>query len=197
MYDSLKNYCQSFIPLTNAEVDLIDDFFEIKELKKKEFLLQDGKICNFIAFIAEGSIRHFHIKNGVEKTCDISFEDSWVTDFQSFTHNTACIMNLQAMEPATVFFIRKENLLNLYKACNKYETFGRPKTIKYACNDQPITSSTMAEATTNMPILDLKIFKSIRMRTITGSAVMAIAVPMKSAKINRSCPSAMPKKLGK
>ena len=125
MYDSLKNYCQSFIPLTNAEVDLIDDFFEIKELKKKQFLLQDGKICNFIAFIAEGSIRHFHIKNGVEKTCDISFEDSWVTDFQSFTQNTACIMNLQAMEPATVFFIRKENLLNLYKACNKYETFGR------------------------------------------------------------------------
>ena len=125
MYDSLKNYCNSFIPLTSGEVDLIDDFFEIKELKKKQFLLQDGKICNFIAFIAEGSIRHFHIKNGVEKTCDISFEDSWVTDFQSFTQNTACIMNLQAMEPATVFFIRKENLLNLYKACNKYETFGR------------------------------------------------------------------------
>ncbi len=125
MYDSLKNYCNSFIPLTSGEVDLIDDFFEIKELKKKQFLLQEGKICNFIAFIAEGSIRHFHIKNGVEKTCDISFEDSWVTDFQSFTQNTACIMNLQAMEPATVFFIRKENLLNLYKACNKYETFGR------------------------------------------------------------------------
>ena len=125
MYDSLKNYCKSFIPLTSGEVDLIDDFFEIKELKKKEFLLQEGKICNFIAFIAEGSIRHFHIKNGVEKTCDISFEDSWVTDFQSFTHNTSCIMNLQAMEPATVFFIRKENLFNLYKACNKYETFGR------------------------------------------------------------------------
>lgn len=125
MYDSLKNYCKYFIPLTSGEMELIDDFFEIKELKKKEFLLQDGKICNFIAFIAEGSIRHFHIKNGVEKTCDISFEDSWVTDFQSFTHNTVCVMNLQAMEPATVFFIRKENLLNLYKACNKYETFGR------------------------------------------------------------------------
>ena len=125
MYDSLKNYCKSFIPLTSVEADLIEDFFEITELKKKEFLLQDGKICNFIAFIAEGSIRHFHIKNGIEKTCDISFKDSWVTDFQSFTHNTACIMNLQAMEPATVFFIRKENLFNLYKACNKYETFGR------------------------------------------------------------------------
>ena len=125
MYDSLKNYCKYFIPLTIGELELIDDFFEIKELKKKEFLLQDGKICNFIAFIAEGSIRHFHIKNGVEKTCDISFKNSWVTDFQSFTHNTVCVMNLQAMEAATVFFIRKENLLNLYKAYNKYETFGR------------------------------------------------------------------------
>jgi len=53
-------------------------------LKKKEFLPQDNKVCNFIAFIAEGSIRHFHIKDGVEKTCDISFESSWVTDFQMF-----------------------------------------------------------------------------------------------------------------
>jgi CRP-like cAMP-binding protein len=87
--------------------------------------LQDGKICKFIAFIADGTIRHFHIKDGVEKTCDISFENSWVTDFQSFTNNTTCIINLQAMEDTAVFFIQKENLYRLYKDCNKYETFGR------------------------------------------------------------------------
>ncbi len=34
-------------------------------------------------------------------------------------------MNLQAMEETTVFIIRKQNLYNLYTACNKYETFGR------------------------------------------------------------------------
>ncbi len=94
-------------------------------MKKKAFLLQDDKVCDFIAFISEGSIRHFHIKDGVEKTCDISFDNSWVTDFQSFTYDTGAKMNLQAMEVTTVFVIKKQNLYNLYKECSKYETFGR------------------------------------------------------------------------
>lgn len=125
MLDKLKMYCKTKVPLTEEELNLIDTYFEIKKLKKKEFLLQGGNICNFIGFIAEGSIRHFHIKDGIEKTCDISFENYWVTDFQSFTHNTPCIMNLQAMEGITIFVIRKENLYKLYNECNKYETFGR------------------------------------------------------------------------
>ena len=125
MYDKLKTYCKNTVPLTDEEIKLIDTYFEVKNLKKKHFLLQGGKVCNFIGFIAHGAIRHFHIKDGIEKTCDISFENSWVTDFQSFNHNTSSIMNLQAMENTTVFSIRKENLYKLYTECNKYETFGR------------------------------------------------------------------------
>jgi CRP-like cAMP-binding protein len=125
MYDALKAYCKAVVPLTDEELALIDTHFELKYLKKKEFLLQDGKICNFIGFIVEGTIRHFHVKDGVEKTCDISFENSWTTDFQSFTHNTSGIMNLQALEQTTVCIIRKENLYKLYNECRKYETFGR------------------------------------------------------------------------
>lgn len=125
MYDKLKKYCKQTVPLSDTELGLIDTYFEIKTLKKKEFLFQDNTICNFIAFIADGSIRHFHIKDGVEKTCEISFDYSWVTDFQSFTYDTLGKMNLQAMEATTVFIIRKQNLQSLYKECSKYETFGR------------------------------------------------------------------------
>ena len=125
MYDKLKIYCNSKVPLTDIEQNLIDTYFEVKKIKKKQFLLQDGTVCNFIGFIAHGTIRHFHIKDGTEKTCDISFENSWVTDFQSFNHNTSCIMNLQAMEDTNLFVIRKDNLYKLYIECNKYETIGR------------------------------------------------------------------------
>ncbi len=125
MYDALKKYCKNTVPLTTGELELIDIYFEEKVLKKKDFLLQNGKVCNFIGFIVEGTIRHFHIKDGIEKTCDISFGNCWVTDFQSFTHDTSCIMNLQAMEATTVLIIKKEQLYKLYRVCNKYETFGR------------------------------------------------------------------------
>ncbi len=125
MYNKLKKYCKQIVPLSDKELELIDKYFESKSIKKKDFLLTDGKVCNFIAFISEGVIRHFHIKGGVEKTCDVSFENSWVTDFQSFTYNTPCIMNLQALENTTVLLIKKPNLIKLYEECGKYETFGR------------------------------------------------------------------------
>lgn len=125
MYENLKQYCQKLIPFSEKDLNLIDAYFEQKTLKKKEFLLQDDSVCNFIAFISEGSIRHFHVKNGDEKTCDISFSTMWVTDFQSFTHNNISIMNLQAMEDTTVFLIRKHDLYKLYQECPIYEKFGR------------------------------------------------------------------------
>ena len=125
MYDKLKAYCKSFVPLTDLELELVNKYFETKSVKKKEFLLQEGKVCNFIGFITDGAMRHFHIKNGDEKTCDLSFENSWITDFQSFTHDTICIMNLQAIEDSNIMIIKKENLYKLYSECNKYETFGR------------------------------------------------------------------------
>jgi len=125
MFNKLKAYCKQTVPLSDTELTLIDVYFEARTLQKKEFLLQDNKVCNFIAFIATGSIRHFHIKEGIEKTCDISFDNAWVTDFQSFTYGTLGKMNLQAMETSTVFLIRKQSLNSLYKDCSKYETFGR------------------------------------------------------------------------
>lgn len=145
MFDRLKKYCKSIIPLTDSEFELIDLYFEIKELKKKEFLLKDGNICNFISFIANGTIRHYHIKNGLEKTCDISFENSWFTDFQSFTHNTSCIMNLQAMEDTTVFIIKKEDLYKLYNECNKYETIGRLMAEQVAQRSSEIAMSLLSD----------------------------------------------------
>jgi CRP-like cAMP-binding protein len=125
MFESLKAYCSSVVPFTPEELALIDTHFESRTLAKKEYLLHGGKICSFLAFIDKGTVRHFHIKDGIEKTCDISFENAWVTDFQSFTNGTPSVMNLQAMEETVVDVIRKEKLFSLYRECSKYETFGR------------------------------------------------------------------------
>jgi CRP-like cAMP-binding protein len=145
MYDQLKIFCNTTIPLTKEELNLIDNYFEVVKLRKKDFLLQGGKVCDFIGFIAEGTIRHFHVKDGVEKTCDISFENAWVTDFQSFTHGIASIMNLQAMADTSLFIIKKENLYKLYHECNKYETFGRLMAEQVALKATEIAMSLSSE----------------------------------------------------
>ena len=125
MTESLKKYCQSFINFTESELLLIDDYFEPQTIEQHKFILEEGKICKFIAFVISGSVRHFHIKDGEEKTCDMSFENQFVTEFRSFLYDIASNMNLQALEKTQILIIRKEKLFELYQKCPKYETFGR------------------------------------------------------------------------
>jgi len=145
MFDKLKSYCKSQVDFTSSELDLTDLYFESRYLKRKEFLLQEGKVCNFVGFISEGSIRHFHLKDGIEKTCDLSFAGSWVTDFFSFNNNTSGIINLQAMEETVVFVIKKEKLYKLYSDCRKFETFGRIMAEQVALRATEIAMSLSSE----------------------------------------------------
>jgi CRP-like cAMP-binding protein len=125
MTDQLKKYCKRFVNLTDDELQFIDKYFEPKTLNRKDFLLREGKVCNFIAFICSGTIRHFHIKDGEEKTCDISFENTFITDFPGFIYQLPSTYYFQAMHNTEILIIKKEDLHTLYAECPKYETIGR------------------------------------------------------------------------
>ena len=50
-------------------------------------MLKEGLVCDFVAFLNSGVIRHFHIKDGNEITCDITLHNNFITDFKSLTQN--------------------------------------------------------------------------------------------------------------
>ena len=125
MHEELKAHCSEQIGLSNADLALIDAHFQERSLKKNEYLLEEGEICKTLSFVAGGCIRQFHLKDGDERTCDLSFAGSWVTDLKSFNQGAPCVMNHQALEPTRVSCITKENLRALYAACREFETYGR------------------------------------------------------------------------
>jgi len=56
-------------------------FIESKTLKKNGYFLQEGKICESIAFVNSGELIYFKfLKNGKESTADFAFKSQWVTD---------------------------------------------------------------------------------------------------------------------
>jgi CRP-like cAMP-binding protein len=121
----LKQYCASFVPFTTEELDLADHYFQPASYASKTFILQEGQVCDFIAFIARGTVRHFHTHDGNEVTCDISFENTFITDFLSFSKAVPSVYNFQALHETEALLIKKEKLAALYSVCPKYETFGR------------------------------------------------------------------------
>ncbi len=123
--ERLKRYCQQLVAFTPNELAMVDTCFLAKQVKKGGLLLEEGHICDFITFIDQGIIRHFHTKEGVEKTCDLSFPDTFITEFTSFTKGVPSRYAFQALNDCDVLFVKKADLLNLYEQCPKYETIGR------------------------------------------------------------------------
>jgi CRP-like cAMP-binding protein len=143
--ENLKKFISRYVSLSLEEAELINDFFEEIFLTKNQILLKEGDICRYIYFLREGKIRHFHIKeNGEEKTCDFTFENSFLTDFQSFIQEKPSILHFIAISPCRLLRIRRDNLFRLYQICNKYDTFGRMMAEEIA---QKATETAMSLAT--------------------------------------------------
>lgn len=114
------------ISLTDKELLTFCNTFETKSLKKNEFFLNEGHICNFVGLISFGALIYFKfIDNGDEITTDFAFDGDWVTNNQSRLKNTPSTINIKAIEDTEIFVIKQQDLTELYLQIPKIERLGR------------------------------------------------------------------------
>jgi CRP/FNR family transcriptional regulator, anaerobic regulatory protein len=113
---------KSLVPLNKMEEEAFAAILEVKQFKKKDFLLKEGQICTKVSFINTGAMRLFYNVEGIENTVQFFFADSWYTDYASFLTGQATLENLQALEACEVIQFKKEDL---YKLFNQYPIFDR------------------------------------------------------------------------
>ena len=124
--DFLKSQINSIVSLSNEEWHQFLPFIESKNLKKNSYFLQEGQICESIAFINSGVLIYFKfLENGKEVTTDIAFKSDWVTDNQSRLTNLPSIINIKAIVPAEVLIIKNKDLLYLFEIIPKIERLSR------------------------------------------------------------------------
>jgi CRP/FNR family transcriptional regulator, anaerobic regulatory protein len=122
MTNQIIKSIQSLVPLNNDEEKAFLQILEVKSFKKKEFLLQEGQVCNKVTFINSGCMRLFYNVEGIENTVQFFFGDSWYTDYASFLTGRRTIENMQALQVCEVVQFKKEDLYKLY---NQFPTFDR------------------------------------------------------------------------
>ena len=125
MIDNLLTYCSKYIQLTELDKDNIRSGFKSMKLKRKDFLLKEGQICDFVAFVNSGVIRHYHTKEGNEITCDITLMNAFITDFKSLVEGIPSNYNFHVLKDAELFVIRKKDLFQLYTENKNIESLGR------------------------------------------------------------------------
>jgi CRP/FNR family transcriptional regulator, anaerobic regulatory protein len=116
---------KSIASLNEAEEKAFLNILEVKIFKKKEFLLQEGKVCNKVTFVNYGCMRLFYNVEGVENTIQFFFGDSWYTDYASFLTGKPSIENMQALEESEVVQFKKDDLYKLYDVMPIFEKVGR------------------------------------------------------------------------
>ena len=116
---------KSIVALNEDEERAFANILTTKQFKKKEFLLQEGKICSNVSFVNSGCMRLFYNVEGVENTIQFFFGDSWYTDYASFLTGQPTIENMQALEPCEVVQFKKEDLYKLFNQFPIFEKVGR------------------------------------------------------------------------
>lgn len=110
MIDILFKHIREKVSLTAADEALVRSFFIEKKLRKKQYLLQEGEICKYLAFVATGLIRTYNIDSkGDEHMSLFGWEGWWISDFNSFLSGEPAVFNIDAIEDTTILMISLTN----------------------------------------------------------------------------------------
>jgi CRP/FNR family transcriptional regulator, anaerobic regulatory protein len=124
--DIIKKTIGSIVELNEAEWLKFFEYTEIRILQKNEFLLKEGCVCGYVAFINYGSLIYFTLmENGKEITTDFAFTGEFVADNYSRLCKTASNLNIKALQDTELIIISDTNLSLLYDQIPKFERIGR------------------------------------------------------------------------
>ena len=108
------------------ELAVIRTYLKPKKLRKKQYLLQEGDVCKFIAFVEKGSLRSYSIdEKGVERIIQFALEGWTISDLYSFLTSEPATYNIDALEDAELILISKTAHEELLQILPKYETWIR------------------------------------------------------------------------
>ncbi len=118
----LINYFNNYLPLDEAEQDLLITRITEKKVKRRQFILQEGDVCKHYNFVLQGCFKMYGTDDkGKDHNIQFAAENDWITDIGSFHSEKPTQLYIEAIEPAVIFQIKKVDLLFLYVNCPKFD----------------------------------------------------------------------------
>jgi CRP-like cAMP-binding protein len=126
MFERLSESINKKVKLTDEELELCKSFFIPKKLRRKQFLLQEGDVCNRIAFVEKGALYSYSIDNkGAQRVIQFAFEGWWIADLYSFFTREPSNLNIEVLEECELLLIEPEQLEKLMQVVPAYNTYTR------------------------------------------------------------------------
>ena len=126
LFELLHQKISEKILLTEEEFNYCKTLFLPKKLRKRQYLLQEGDVCKYQAFVEKGILRSYTVDDkGNEHILQFASEGWWMADLDSFLTNDPSLFNIEALEDAELLLITKPSWEQLMQKLPKFEHYFR------------------------------------------------------------------------
>ncbi|PUZ30205.1 cAMP-binding domain of CRP or a regulatory subunit of cAMP-dependent protein kinases [Chitinophaga costaii] len=125
-YDSLKKHVLKRVSLTENELEIFCNHFQVTKVKKRQFIIQPNFTAKSRYYVVQGALRAYIVGDeGQDYTIQLAIEDWWISDYNSYIYQQPATMFVIALEASTLLEISFENEKKLKSLNHKYETYFR------------------------------------------------------------------------
>lgn len=123
---SLFSYFDQYIPLETREKDELSKFIIERNIRRRQFILQENDVCHHFTFIVSGLFKMYTFdKSGKEHNLQFAAENEWICDIGSFHSKKPSMVYIEAMEPSVIMQIEKSDLMYLFANFPKFDRIFR------------------------------------------------------------------------
>lgn len=110
------------------ELRKIGTFLKRIDLKKRDFVLNEGETVLYTYYVYSGCLRSYcNNQFDKEHTLQFAIKDWWISDYTAFFSGDKALMNIECIQDTTLYRLSRKNMEQLYIEIPKFETFFRKK----------------------------------------------------------------------
>ena len=122
----LAEHIRRRIAATDAEMTEFLSCFKLTKVRKKQYIIQPGFVAHHKNYVLKGALRAYVVGDeGQDHTIQISIEDWWISDYNSYVFQKPATMFVEALEDGVILQIHYDDEARLKKAHHNFETFFR------------------------------------------------------------------------
>lgn len=124
MYEQLVKSIQEKVSVKPADLESIKRFFMPKKIRKRQYLLNAGDVCQYITFVEKGLLRSFTIDDRAhEHVMQFAAEGWWISDINSLLTGEEAVYNIEALEDSELFLLSNgamDDMMQQFPAMERY-----------------------------------------------------------------------------
>src|SRR5829696_1082648 len=108
MFDLLHKKIRADVQISEKEFDYFKTLFLPKKLRKRQYLLQEGEVCKYQAFVEKGILRSYNVdEKDNDHILQFASEGWWMADLSSYLTGETSVLNIDSLEDAEILLLSK------------------------------------------------------------------------------------------